>query len=321
MKIIVSIVASENENYAEFKKIWIKNIYKIKQNKYLSNLFDFYFLYSDSTGISKQYNYNNELLYIDFYDNKDNFESITHSLFSRTMLFFEYMINTLNLNITEHIDYYKSTGLFFVRTNLSTAFDFKLLAKWIENKPKYNFFGGSINGWYNGLDTIFSGTNLIFSFDIIKYLFEHQNNIDINLYLEDEAISRYIIKNTTPFIINIKRLDFIEMEEVKLIQAYWDPTPNSIIYHKAEIGDNEIFTFRFKTFNRTNDIFVMNYMIDALWNETFTLSEIVKNISYLYNPPIPITTEGSIYGELFSKKPFKIIDLNLDEEIPLKIEL
>ena len=49
MKIVVGIVASDNENYVEFKKAWVKNISLVKKDPHLANLFDFYFLYSDST--------------------------------------------------------------------------------------------------------------------------------------------------------------------------------------------------------------------------------------------------------------------------------
>ena len=43
MKIIISILASYNENYDLFKQVWIKSIKKFKATKY-KDLFDFYFL-------------------------------------------------------------------------------------------------------------------------------------------------------------------------------------------------------------------------------------------------------------------------------------
>jgi hypothetical protein len=330
MKIIIGIVASDNENYVEFKKAWVKNISQVKKNPQLANLFDFYFLYSDSKESSKQimYKQTKQILYTDFYDKRDakEFESVTHSLFFRTMSFFEYMIKIFRLNEDEYYTKYKDDGLFFVRTNLSTVFDFKVMSKWFEDKPKTNFFGGSFNGFYNGLYTTISGTNLIFSLDTMLFLTFNKDMVDMKVMLEDEAISQLIIHKLNIFIINVKRLDFIEMEEVRIPPDHvWPATPNSIVYHKTKIGDEDIFTFRFKTFNRDNDVIVMNFVIDELWKNEFRLNHLVNKVSNLYEPKLPLSEEGPTYGELYSKRPFKIFHLDfsdkLDEQnITLKIE-
>lgn len=327
MKIIVGIVASENENYTEFKKVWLKNIVQVKNDPVLAELFDFYFLYSDSNGTSKKVMYTDtqELLYVDFYDKKDQFESVSHGILARTITFFNYMINVFGLTDNDSYLKHKEDGLFFVRTNLSTVFDFKLMGEWLKDKPKTNFFGGSFNGFYNGIDTIISGTNLIFSLDTIMYLTFNKDKIDMSIYLEDEAISKLIIKHLNIFIINVKRLDFIQMEEVRVSPDYiWPATPNSIIYHKAEIGDDDIFSFRFKTFNRYNDVIVMNRVVDELWKDDYNISNMVKNVSNMYDPPLPLSSEAPAYGKLYSNSPFKIFNLDFNEdthnELTLKIE-
>lgn len=328
MKIVVGIVASDNENYVEFKKAWVKNISLVKKDPHLANLFDFYFLYSDSKGESKQilYEETRQILYTDFYDKVDTteFESVTHSLFSRTITFFNYMINVFKLHEDEPYNRYKNDGLFFVRTNLSTVFDFKLMAKWFEDKPKTSFFGGSFNGFYNGLYTTLSGTNLIFSLDIMLFLTLNKDMVDMRVMLEDEAISQLIIHKLNIFLINVKRLDFIEMEEVRLPPDHvWPATPNSVVYHKTKIGDEDVFTFRFKTFNRDNDVIVMNFVIDEIWKTDFKLNDVVNKVSNLYEPPLPLSEEGPTYGELYSKRPFKIFHLDFSDpyrDITLKIE-
>jgi hypothetical protein len=318
MKIIIGIVASDNENYIEFKKAWVKNISNVKKDPILSEIFDFYFLYSDSNKNSQKvmYKETEQVLYVDYYDKKDTseFTSVTHSIFARTMSFFTYMINLYNLTDDSSYLQHKDDGLFFVRTNLSTVFDFKLLSKWMTNKPKANFFGGSFNGFYNGLYTTISGTNLIFSLDTMMYLTFNKDKVDMSTYLEDEAISQLIIHHLDIFIINVKRLDFIEMEEVRIPPDHvWPATPNSIIYHKTKYGDEDIFTFRFKTFNRDNDVIVMNYVVNDLWTPDYNLTNMVNKVSKLYDPPIPFSEEGPTYGELYSKNPFKIVNLNFNE--------
>lgn len=327
MKIIVGIVASDNENYTEFKKVWVKNIAQVKKDPYLSQLFDFYFLYSDSNGGSQKVMYKDtqELLYVDFYDKEDKFESVSHGIFARTVTFFNYMINIFGLTDDSSYLQRKDDGLFFVRTNLSTVFDFKLMREWFVDKPKTNFFGGSFNGFYNGIHTSISGTNLIFSLDTMMYLTFNKDKIDMSIYLEDEAISQLIINHLNIFIINVKRLDFIEMEEIHIPPDHiWPATPNSIIYHKAEIGDDEIFSFRFKTFNRDNDVIVMNRVVDELWKDDYNLSNMVKNVSNMFEPPLPLSSEAPTYGKLYSNRPFRIFNLNFSEpvqnELTLKIE-
>ena len=311
MKIIVGIIASDNDSYKDFKNIWIKNILKVKKDAYLSKLFDFYFLYSDSTCESKSNicTETGEVLYVDFYDNNDKFEKVTLSLFARTMSFFNYMIESLNLFDENIYLKYKNEGLYFLRTNLSTLFDFKLITKWFEDKPRINLLAGSFNGYYNNIYTTFSGTNMIMTYDIMKYVFLHKEKAKLEYLLEDEAISNLIVENRDVFIINIKRLDFIEMEEVEVNDTIWPATPNSIIYHKTTKDDIDIFTFRFKTFNRMNDINIMNYIVNELWKDDYNLNKIVNNISKFYSPELPIVEEGPKYRELFSKRCFKILNL------------
>jgi hypothetical protein len=313
MKIIVGIIASDNDSYKDFKNIWVKNILKVKNDECLSKLFDFYFLYSDSKSESKNIICveTGKILYVDFYDKNDKFDNVTHSLFARTMSFFNYMIESLQLFDEKICLEYTKEGLYFLRTNLSTLFDFKLLIKWFEDKPRINLLAGSFNGYYMNKNTTFSGTNMIMTYDIMKYVFLNKEKAKLNILLEDEAISNLIVQNLDMFIINLKRLDFIEMEKVKVNNTIWPATPNSIIYHKTTKGDTDIFTFRFKTFNRTNDINVMNYIVNELWKDDYDLNKVVDNISNFYSPKLPIVEEGPKYGELFSKRCFKIINLNV----------
>jgi len=327
MKIIVGIIASDNESYTEFKKVWIQNIIMVKMDPYLSNIFDFYFLYSDSKGKSTSIlnKENNTVLYVDYYDNKDNFEDVTHSMFARTISFFEYMIHTFELFKEASYHKHVNEGLYFLRTNLSTVFDFKLMLTWFENKPKLNFFGGSFNGYYNGIITVISGTNLILSFDMMVYLTINKEKVRISEMFEDEAISSFLIMNLQLFLINVKRLDFIEMDDVVVSPTHtWPGVPKSIVYHKTDKQDEDIFTFRFKTFDRENDIEIMKYVVNEIWKNDYRLLNMVYNIANAYTPPLSVKEELPTYNELYSKSPFKIFHLNFDEkleeEVTIKIE-
>jgi hypothetical protein len=317
MKIIVSIIASDNFNYTEFKDVWVKYIKYIKNTVLLSEIFDFYFLYSDKNGKSCQVSVDNKILYTDFYDNNDipiyyteHNRNITKSILNRTGVFYQYIKHVLNLDDTNSYLKYKNEGLYFIRTNLSTLFDLNKLYTWIENKPRVSFFGGSFNGFYNNLYTTVSGTNMIFSLDIMIYISTNYSTLDLSHYLEDEAISQLIIQRLNVFLINIKRLDFIEMNEVVLKDYTWPKTPNSIIYHKTNIGDTNVFSFRFKTFNREHDIKVMNSIVENMTLVNFNLTDFVNKTSKDYN--LQISQEAPTYGKLFSESTFKIINLNLN---------
>lgn len=312
MKIIISIIASAD--YTKFKDTWVKYIKYINNNVILSEIFDFYFLYSDKNGKSCQVSLDNKLLYTDFYDNDDipssyteHNRNITKSILNRTGVFYKYIKNILNLDDTNSYLNYKNKGLYFIRTNLSTLFDLNKLYKWIQDKPKVSFFGGSFNGFYNNLYTTISGTNMIFSLDVMIYISYKYNTLDLSHYLEDEAISQLIIQNLKVFLINIKRLDFIEMDAIVLKDYTWPVTPNSIIYHKTIIGDENVFSFRFKTFNREHDITVMNSIIECMTFNDFNLTEFVNKTSINHN--LQISEESPTYGKLFSENTFKIINL------------
>jgi len=311
MKIIFGIIASDDEIYSEFKNVWIKAIVAFKKTN-LHNLIDFYFLYSDKDKISKTISFvdTKQQLYVDFYD-KDINESVTKTILNRTVAFFNHIKDSYKLNCQENYDRYKDDGLFFVRTNLSTMFNFNMLIDWFKDKPKTAFFGGSLNGFYNGFYSTFSGTNLVFTLDIMLHLYYNKHRIEIDKYFEDEAISQRVLYDFDLNVINMKRIDFIEMEKVVIeeLNHVWPATPNSVIYHKTKIGDNHVFCFRFKTFNRQNDINAMKLIVDKMFddNANFNLTTFIDDYCNAYNPPLSKREEAADYGTLYSEKPFKII--------------
>lgn len=316
MKIIVAIIASKDPIYNQFKDIWIKCINYIKSTDFADN-YIFYFLYSEEVKDNMNYS-------LDIYPNYTNYcykyheksydtelMKVQMEMLNKTIDFYKYIRTKLNLNDNESYNYNTlENTTYILRTNLSSLFDFEKMYNYLLDKPKKNFFAGTINGFYNNIYTTISGMNTILTLDTMMFSIDKANNIREYLKVlkyEDDTMSNYIIQNLNLYIINIKRLDFIEMEEVVLPTHVWPATPKSIIYQKCEIGDQDVFSFRFKTFNRTNDIEVMNMLNDNILKDGFDLNNFVnfmsKSCNYLIN------TESKTYGELFSKKPFKIINL------------
>jgi hypothetical protein len=313
MKIIVAIIASKDPLYNQFKEIWIRCINHIKT----TNLnYEFYFIYSEEVKDNISYSLDIYSNYTNYYYKYKPFETELMRreviVLNKILDFYEYIRNKLNLNDNNSYNYNTlEDTTYILRTNLSSLFDFVKMYNYLLDKPKKNFFAGTINGFYNNIYTTISGMNSILSLDTMMYSIDNADNIREYLKVlkyEDDTMSNYIIRNLNVFLINIKRLDFIEMEEVVLPTHVWPATPKSIIYQKCNINDQGIFSFRFKTFNRTNDIEVMNMLNDNILKDGFDLNNFVnfmsKSCNYLIN------TESETYGELFSKKPFKIINLN-----------
>ena len=272
MKIVFGIIVSN----ALLKDIWIKCIKKFKttQNK---DLIDFYFLYSENNvpdltkeDILKRTDDSGNKLFYDFYSETEN-ESTMASFTRRSISMLTYLDNT-------------TYGLptYFIRTDITTLFNFAQLIKWLDNKPTELFFGGSIVNKITSTNTFLSGTNLIFSKDISKFLIKHQNNISSDLINlgDDLAISNIIIKNLHVNLSSVKRIDF---------------TPTTINYHKCVPYDKNIFCFRFNT----SDTQLMDKFNDLLGNHDFDLNKFIQSTN------LQITTQYPEY-DILSDNIFKL---------------
>ena len=296
MKLIVAIVASKSEIYNQFKIILVNYIIKLN-NPDVS----FYFLYSDQdTPDTEQRLDNNyfgdKLIFTDFYDRDiENVDThiryVSKSIFKRTIAFFRYLEKNNFL--------YNDT--FVLRTNLTTFFDFNKLLRWLENKPCNLFFSGSFNGSYQEKNTTMSGTNMIMSSDIVASLSKlHFDLPELTLVSEDETLSLLIIHNLPVSIINIKRLDLMEIDPIpELNIPYIKPT---VCFHKCEIGDESIFSFRFKTHDRIRDINCMNKLSIDIFDINFTIEQYVVQLINKYN--FNLNKESSMYGKLYSENVF-----------------
>lgn len=292
LKLIVGIVASDSVIYNEFKQVWIKHIENIPEH--LQTHIEFYFLYSD-----KQKNTQRFKTHTDYYCHEQHSNCISTSIFKRTISFYKYLRKEYSLDTDSNYLEMRNDGTYVLRTNISSLFDFSKLLKWLENKPKTLFFGGSINGAYNDINTTMSGTNMVFSLDLALYLTDN-NNIDLNIYSEDEALSILIVQNLNIFLINIKRLDFIEIHAIPSLQVPY--LPHSVVFHKCTIGDESLFSFRFKSFDRNKDLQIMKHVSNNIYKTN--ICSIVKNTLLKYD--LELFAESPSYGSLFSEATFKI---------------
>jgi hypothetical protein len=165
---------------------------------------------------------------------------------------------------------------FIIRTNMSTLVDFEKVIKYVKKLPKRDFYGGPFIGQL-GIKPLISGTCILMSLDMAKYIVVNRDKIDTSLN-EDVGLSNLV--DTTPHLtINIKRIDFID---------------NKVLFHKCTVGDDSVFLFRFKSNYRTYDSELMRKVLESR-----------KNLHTIYEK-FDISSELSIYSELFSNTPFLV---------------
>lgn len=279
MKITFAILASSNDNYDDFKKVWIKNIEHLKSSAY-KNCIDFYFIYSELNNLENLDNLiklnNGDIIQIDssgdfynYYYKYDRQQSLMDSLLYRSISLMEYLKTNEIL------------GDFFIRTNLTTFFNLYSLLKWSQSIPRTNLFAGTLLSKINSMYTHLSGTNLTLSRDVVEFVILNKAHIldesMINKEIEpvligdDARISSLVIENTNVHMLLIKRLDLIE---ISYEDTYFPPC---IILQNAENLDN-VFCYRFKTMNRDADVQSMNQLYDTIYSNNFNLKYYIENV-------------------------------------------
>ncbi len=281
MKCIICIISSDQKEYENFKKVIIESIKECS-----SSCFEFYFLYDKSGDLLTIQNQN----YTDFYCDTMEKE-VTKSIYKRTVSFYDWYFN--EFHIKSNYTFHKKNGLFFLRTNLSTLFNLKILQEFLYSLPKEDFFGGPFIGPYYKTLTRISGTCHLSSFDTIWYIILNKEQPKfINDILEDEAISLFLFRNKKLYSTCIKRLDTIEMDNSVL------SIDKSIVFHKCSGDDiGKIFCFRFKTFDRNFDVNQMKLMLKV----NFDIRR------YINASKLKVILEGSEYSKSYSNKIFQVL--------------
>ena len=273
--IIIGIISSSQEEYKEFKQIWIDNINYIKseENK---NKFEFYFLNSERGEKARVDKLEN---YYELYD--DYTEDIRQRrVLKKTFGFFEHIKSKM-----EPSDY-------VIRTNLSTFMDLKVLLKWVKDKPTCNFFAGPFVGeYYKGKETIISGIHLLLTFDVMCYIlnkseeiFNYLNNVyDLNkdkqdasfikYYIEDDNVISNVINNgyNEISILNVPRLSIVELKEFEIPLCGMLQNCKLPLYNKENKVTSDIYVYRFKTHDRDKDILRMKYLYKEIYKNNFNI--------------------------------------------------
>jgi hypothetical protein len=269
----MAILASNGDQYIQFKEVIVDYITKFK-NTTQGDLIDFYFLYSETeipTYTEEELvKRANPRLYYDFYSHVIQTDGLMASFITRTMSFLKYMAEN---------DY---TYTYFIRSNITTLFDFDKLLNWLNDKPRNYFLSGTLINDVN-ISISFSGTNLTMSRDVVSYLTKNSHKLlpEIVEIGDDMAISSVITRGLHPYLnlINMLRIDFVELDQYA--------TGKIIMYQKCELFDESIFCFRFKTNNRLFDIKLMKELTNRIKTTSFNLSAFIRAVNlpcYCENP-------------------------------------
>jgi hypothetical protein len=247
MKILILIIYSNNEEYIKMLELQRSYIH-------LHNNFEVYFI-EFKENLNSYAQIDNDFIFI---NGKEERMKITE----KTIKSLEFLINDK-----------QKVYDFVIRTNISTIINLKLLYKYLLTLPKNNIYKSGNVLTLNWLDhtsnitddklfgTIYaSGTNIIFSFDVVKHILKNKDKIRYDI-IDDVSFGIYI-NNYLPYLIN-------DINENKPSFYICNMTT------KLSDTENKIFIRnRVHNYNRNNDYENMEKIINYL--------ELKKNELYSY---------------------------------------
>ena len=291
MKCVIAVISSPGESYSIMKNLWIQNVSYFNTSQSVHSIY-LYFLEGKQRTDTDLYSISNISNNINnFYCNCE--EKFTNIL-KKSLIFFKYA--SQHYNSIENNNY-----TFFIRSNLSTLFNFhKLFYQLVqinqilhfENNDK--FLGGSVISKFFGIFTRFSGTNLTFTLSCINLILENYKNVISFHKADDVSLSGWLLKNFFNELIyqDFPRLDFCKQ----------------IVFNSSNLNDNNVFCFRFKSEDRSFDSVLMKSLLNIIYNIDFDISNFISSIPHLSN--LEIKTHNKDYIDIYAKRAFKIANDN-----------
>ena len=285
----ISVIASPgNPDYDSMKKIWIDNVSSFNDTSTLYSI-QLYFLYANPSLISPSL----IKIHHNIFDFYANCEEVFKNLFRKTIIFFDYVLQ----NTSTFPPLQNDKTSFFIRTNLSAVYQFQHLFSIlldIDNSlPKtLPFLGGSFIQDFNGLNTCFSGMNIIHNYISLTHFVSNSEELLTYDYPDDILLSLSLLHHFQDNIVlrNIPRLDFIETTRFFSCKKF---TPN-------------ICCFRIKTPNRYKDTLIMKLLIDHIYKPSFDINSFVTYVlSNFDNVSNEVVSYNENYLDTFCSKNFK----------------
>ena len=162
-KIILLVLAHENEDYNKFKSVWLKYINKFENDVKV------YFVYGNSTF---DLNSNHDLV---FHNIQENYKD---GLILKTVEALEYINKNWNYD-------------YVVRTNISSFWDLNNLLLYTDSFSKENFYGGPLRTKF---PSFIRGEAIIFSRDVSLKVCENKKLLNLE-HAEDRSFFNLVSKN------------------------------------------------------------------------------------------------------------------------------
>lgn len=243
MKILILCIFDETNRTNKLLQIQRDNFVK-------NDLIDYYFITYDPN-LNEEFKLINDTLYI-----KGN-ESLLKIL-DKTIKAFRYFSAVKDYD-------------FVIRTNVSTAFNYNLLCKYLHNIPRKNMYIGGILYKLQSIDErsgitndniekyalrglwFYQGTCITLSLDVVKFILDNEHNLTHEI-IDDVSIALFIQKYlpSAYFKDTLSNMEFSYINDKNNI-IY---KPNTVIYrHKSLNGDEdpENMINTFKLINATLD--------------------------------------------------------------------
>jgi hypothetical protein len=204
LKCVVLVIASHNEAFDGFKRIWEEHWEQ--SSDHLQNCLCFY-LYNDES-ISEMKAEGNDL----YFPYEETYPA--PGLLLKTM------------DALEYLDSLSITYDFLIRTNLSSLFNWKACMQFIDNAPTNDLVAGVP---YN--TKRMSGMCMILSSDIVQQLQQRRSSLDFDL-ADDIAINRILNK--------MKNNTYIELKSIgiELVngEVHQDISDSDVIHYRFHSG-------------------------------------------------------------------------------------
>ena len=222
-----------------------------RQNAVKHNLIDYYFITYDDN-MNEEYKLANDTLFIKGKETNMNILDKT--------------IKSLHLFINMKVKKYD----FIVRTNISTAFNYNLLYKYVSELPKNNVYIGGILFKLDWIDECygitkqnikkyslkhlyyFQGTCIILSLDVVTFMLDNANKL-IHDVVDDVALGLFVktyLPKAYAYMELIKSINFPKCSKLYSIKETSILKTDSVFYRHNSFNDDEDITNMINTFTQ-----------------------------------------------------------------------
>jgi len=218
MKVLVIIISDNSQpTYSGCKKIWLE---------YMNQHPQF------------------ECWFIEYSENKENYQKEANTFYLKGTESYHPGIREKTIDCFEYFINQDTKYDYIVRTNLSSLWNFRALAKHLESQPKSGLYSGVI-GNYKGIRYA-SGSGFIMTPDIVKKIVDNRHLCNQLNFIDDTDIG-YMLSKLGIFPTPNLRTDILNKDAL-----------NRLIY------SDEVYHYRIKFINRDDEYMTASHILGLI---------------------------------------------------------